>query len=94
MSSNNSNANWIFKNGVQVIDCTSFPYAFRTMHNVVRKSIAEKKPVNTSDLIILGPANLRGERRTYSYDKATQLATEQGLLTMDGQINSREFKRR
>jgi hypothetical protein len=94
MSSNNSNANWIFKNGAQAIDCTSFPFAFRTMFNVVRKGVADKKPVNTKDLTILGPKNLRGERTTYSYDKATQLATEQGLLTMDGQINSREFKRR
>lgn len=85
---------WIFKNNGQSVDCSSFPYAFRTMHNVVRKGIAEKKPVNTKDLVILGPKNSRGERRSYSYSAATQLATEQGLLTPDGQINSREFKRK
>lgn len=85
---------WILKNNGQSIDCASFPYAFRTMHNVVRKGIADKKPVNTQDLYILGPKNSRGERRTYSYTSATQLATEQGLLTPEGQINSREFKRK
>lgn len=89
-----SNANWILRNGVQNIDCTSFPYAFRTMFNIVRKGTADKKPVDTNKLSILGPKNIRGERRTYSYAGATELATEQGLLTIDGQINSREFKRK
>jgi hypothetical protein len=87
-------ANWILQNGVQKVDCTSFPYAYRAMFNLVRKGIADKKPVDTSKLSILGPANLRGDRRTYTYASATELATEQGLLTVDGQINSREFKRK
>lgn len=89
-----SNANWIFKNGRQSTDCTSFPYAFRTMHNVVRKANENKQPINTQDLTILGPKNGKGERESYSYFKATQLAQAQGLLSPDGQINSREFKRR
>jgi len=88
-----SKANWIFRNGVQSVDCTSFPYAFRTMFNVVRKGQESKQPVNTKDLTILGP-EIKGEREVYSYFKATQLAQDQGLLTPDGQINSREFKRR
>lgn len=94
MMASMSNAYWIFKNGAQTVDCTSFPFAFRTMFNVVRKGVAEKKPVNTRDLTILGPKNSRGDRTSYSYEKASLLATEQGLLTTDGQINSREFKRR
>ena len=89
-----SNANWILKNGAQKVDCTSFPYAFRAMVGIVRKGITDKKPVNTRDLAILGPKNGRGDRTTYSYDAATTLATEQGLLQSDGNINSREFKRR
>ena len=89
-----SNANWILRNGVQNIDCTSFPYAFRSMFNIVRKGVADKKPVDVSKLSILGPKNGRGERRTYSYAAARELATEQGLLTVDDQINSREFKRK
>lgn len=85
---------WIFRNGTQDIPCSSFPYAFRTMYNVVRNGIANKKPVSFSTLSILGPLNARGDRITYSYVKATNLAKEQGLLTADDQINSREFKRR
>jgi len=88
-------SNWIFQNGVQKVDCTSFPYAFRTMFNVVRKGVTDKKPVDTNKLAILGPVrNSFGDRTTYSYLAATQLAKEQGLLTIDGQINSREFKKR
>jgi len=89
-----SNANWILRTGSQEIDCTSFPYAYRTLFNLIQRGIKDKKPVNTNDLSILGPKNLRGDRRSYSYNDATELATEQGLLTADGQINSREFKRR
>lgn len=89
-----ANINWIFRNGVHDIDCTSFPNAFRTMYTIVKKSIVDKKPINTKNLSILGPKNSRGERKPYSYDAASKLATEQGLLTIDGQINSREFKKR
>jgi hypothetical protein len=89
-----SNANWIFKNGAQAVDCTSFPYAFRTMWNVVKKGIADKKPVDTGSLSILGPKNSKGERESYTYFRAKMLAEAQGLLTAEEQINSREFKRR
>lgn len=89
-----NSAKWIFKNGVQAIDCTSFPYAFRTMWNTVRKATADKRPVDTKDLRIFGPLNSKGERKIYSFFEAKQLALEQGLLTADEQINSREFKRR
>ncbi len=89
-----SNANWILKNGLQSIDCSTFPFAFRTMTNIVKKGITDKKPVNPSDLRILGPKNARGDRETYSYHKAHELALAQGLLSPDGQLNSREFKRR
>lgn len=89
-----SNASWIFKNGAASVDCTSFPYAFRAMWNTIKKGIADKKPVNTDTLSILGPKNSKGEREKYSYFRARQLAESQGLLTADEQINSREFKRR
>jgi len=89
-----SNANWIFKNGAQVIDCTSFPYAFRSMWDTVIKGIANKKPVDTATLFIFGPKNSKGEREKYSYFRARNLAEAQGLLTAEEKINSREFKRR
>jgi hypothetical protein len=34
-----------------------------------------------------------GQSKTYGYDEAKRMAENQGLLTPDGQINSREFKR-
>ncbi len=45
-------------------------------------------------LAIIGPPNPKGERTTYSYASAKQMAEGMGLLTPEGTINSREFKRR
>lgn len=89
-------ANWILKTNGQSIDCTSFPFAFRTAFNIVRKAIEAKKPTSSivNDLTIFGPLNSKGERKKYSYSAATELAKEQGLLTADDTINSREFKKR
>ena len=88
--------NWILNNGSQVIDCASFPYAFRTAHNLVRKTIDAKQDPTplVNRLSIVGPPNGRGERKTYNYASATQMAEGMGLLGPDGNINSREFKRR
>lgn len=89
-------ANWILKNGVQNIECSSFPYAYRAMHNMVRKAMETKQnvPELMKQLSVVGPANYKGERRTYSYTAATQMARSQGLLSADGQLNSKEFKRK
>lgn len=90
------NSNWILKNGTQSIDCSSFPYAFRTAYNLIRKAIEAKQNVSSviNGISIVGPPNAKGERTTYSYDKAKQMAEGMGLLSSDGQINGREFKRR
>lgn len=89
-------ANWIFKNGLQSTDCMSFPYAFRTMHSTLTK--ARESGKFNLDLIkemsILGPKNLKGERTKYSYTKAAEMAQAQGLLTSEGNINNREFKKK
>jgi len=88
------NSKWILNINGQVIDCTSFPYAFRSAFNTLRKQIEAGK--STAELIksisIIGPANAKGERTKYSYVSATEMATSMGLLTPDGQINSKEFK--
>jgi hypothetical protein len=91
-----NNANWTLKNGLATIDCASFPYAFRTAFNIVRKTVEAKKDpgVVIKGILILGPPNARGERNKYTYAQATELAQGQGLLQPDGSINSREFKRR
>ena len=90
------NSNWILKNGLQATECTSFPYAFRSMYNIVKKGVETGKTFDnlTKSLFIVGPPNLKGDRRTYNYAAATQMAIDQGLLSSDGQLNSKEFKRR
>jgi len=90
------NAMWILKNGSTSVDCTSFPYAFRTAYNLIRKAIEAKQDASAviKGISIVGPPGPRNERTTYSYAAAKQMAEGMGLLTPDGQINSREFKRR
>jgi GMP synthase PP-ATPase subunit len=91
----NSASNWILKTGTQTIDCVSFPYAFRTAYNIIRKSIETGNETQiTKTLTILGPPNVKGERRSYSYASAMRLAIEQDLLTSEGTINSKEFKKK
>ena len=89
-------SNWILKNGLQSIDCSSFPYAFRTAYNIVRKAIeAKQDPTAVSKgIVILGPVDRHGDRTKYTYLAAMELAKDQGLLQADGNINSREFKRK
>jgi hypothetical protein len=88
--------NWTLKNGNNTIDCSSFPFAFRTAYNLVRKATEEKQLPHmvAKQITILGPVNRHGDRTTYSYHEAKELATAQGLLAADGNLNSREFKRR
>lgn len=90
------NANWILKNGAQRTECASFPFAFRTAFNLIRKAIEAKQDASAimRNLSIVGPPGPRGERTTYSYASAKEMAEGMGLLSPEGQINSREFKRR
>jgi len=91
------NAKWLLKNGATVTECTSFPYAYRTAFNLVRKAIEAKQDASAliKNLSIVSPHRDRmGETKTYSYAEATQMAEGMGLVTPDGSINSREFKRR
>jgi len=92
----NSTASWILRNGTEDIDCVSFPFAYRTAFNLVRKTIEARTDAASviKSLTIFGPRNPRGERKSYSYAAATSLAREQGLLTPEGTINNREFKKK
>lgn len=76
---------------------TSFPYAFRTMFNIVKKAVEGKERSYadvTKSLFIISPQLDRlGKPRVYGYSEATSMATSSGLLTPDGTINSREFRR-
>ncbi len=85
------NLTWIFDDGLQQHPCATFPYAFRHMFNAIKKGV--ERGNKYSDMIqtyhIVSPIG-----KVYNYDRASSLATEQGLLTADGTINSREFKRK
>lgn len=91
------NTKWLFKDGVTVIECTSFPYAFRTMFNTIRKGV-EKGGRKYEDMVKqMFIVNLHkdrmGDTKTYSYAEAIQMAKTMDLLTPAGEINSREFRR-
>lgn len=87
---------WKYRDGLAVTECTSFPYAFRTMFNAVRRGT--EKGRNYEDMMksmrIISPAkDVHGDFRTYNFDEASIMAKNNGLLNSDGTINSREFKR-
>jgi len=90
------NAKWLFKDGATAVECTSFPYAFRTMFNVVKKGVEKGRKFEdmVKGMSIVSPHRDRmGDTKKYTYAEATQMAQNTGLLTSDRQINSREFKR-
>jgi len=86
---------WILKNGASTQEYDSFPYAYRVMYAIAKKASETGKFGEVSKgLIIISPQkDLHGDPKKYSYAAATIMATDSGLLTPDGTINSREFKR-
>lgn len=79
-----------------VSEFTSFPYAFRTMFNVIKKGVetGRKEADMRQELTIISPQkDTHGDPRVYSVSDAWSMATNSGLLTPDGTINSREFRR-
>jgi hypothetical protein len=90
------NVKWIFKDGETAVECTSFPYAFRAMHNAFMKGIESGKRKYgdmVNQMAIVSPHRNRGDLQIYSYSKATEMARAQGLLLSDGQLNKKEFRR-
>jgi hypothetical protein len=91
------NDNWIFKDGVAQVGCTSFPYAYRLMHQTIKKGVETGRKYNdmVKQMVIISPTkDQHGDPRRYNYTSATELAKSSGLLTPAGEINSREFKRK
>jgi hypothetical protein len=87
---------WIVRSGFTATECASFPYAFRTAFNIVRKALEKNQNVNSAinGIQIVGPPNGKGETMKYTYSSAVNLAKSMGLLLPDGTINQKEFKRR
>lgn len=92
-----NNITWIFKDGVSEFKYASFPIAFRAMFNLVKKGVESGRKYNdmVKQMIIISPQkDAHGDPRRYSYATATQLAKDMDVLTIDGEINSRAFKKK
>ncbi len=88
---------WIFKDGNNQAEYTSFPYAYRSMFNALKKGVESGRKYDdmVKQMVIIAPTkDQHGDLRQYNYADATELAKANGLLTPTGEINSREFKRR
>ena len=92
-------AKWILKDGAKRIECTSFPYAFRSLWGIRHKGLnpkegEPKRELNEmmKSLSIIGPVGTPMEK-TLSFTAAVQKARECSLLDNEGNINGREFKR-
>lgn len=78
------------------VECNSFPYAFRAMYNTVQVGVEKGKTVGQmcKNMRIISPLkDLHGDHKTYSYPEAVRMATQSGLLSADGQLNGKEFRR-
>lgn len=67
------------------------------MFNTLKKGVESGRKYDDmirSMRIIAPTKDIHGNQRVYSYANATDMARASGLLTPDGQINSREFKRK
>jgi len=87
---------WILRNRMSTQEFDSFPYAFRNMFAIVKKSAETGKLEETikSIRIISPQKDSYGDPRKYNYTAACEMAKASGLLSSDDQINSKEFKRK
>lgn len=87
---------WKFKDGVGAVECTSFPFAFRTMYNTIQKGLKTGRAIADMErkMSIVSPhRGQRGEIQKYSYAEAMEMARTIGLLNSEGELNRREFRR-
>ncbi len=85
--------NWTLKtkNNKQQ-DFTTFPAAFRTINNLITEAKEKGTVFDTSSIIVLGPKDRLGDRISYSYTKAKEMADAQGLLNDNGRIDKRAWR--
>jgi hypothetical protein len=85
----NTTKQWIFDDGLMKYHHPTFPFAYRAMHNSMKRGVEQGilKSQVVKRFFITSPIG-----KKYSFDSATDLALSTGLLTAEGIINSREFK--
>jgi hypothetical protein len=92
-----NNITWIFKDGASEVKCTSFPYAYRTMFNALKKGVESGRKYNdmVKQMTIISPQkDVHGDLRRYNYTTATEMAKASGLLISTGEIDFNEFKKK
>ena len=93
---NNINT-WTFKDGLSQTICESFPYAYRLMYNTLKKGVENGRKYDdmVKQMVIISPQkDQHGDPRRYNYSSATELAKASGLVAPNGEISSREFKKK
>jgi hypothetical protein len=92
-----SNTQWIFKDGFSQTSWNSFPYAYRAMFQALKTGVEKGRKYDdmVKQMVIISPQkDQHGDPRRYNYASATELAKASDLLTAQGEINSRVFKKR
>jgi len=86
---------WIFNDGGRKLPYDSFPLAYRAMFQTIKQGV--EKGRKYADMIqcmsVTGPVAKGIKSNTYSYAAATEKAKDAGVVTTEGQLNSREFRR-
>lgn len=85
---------WILKNGLEINEYETFPYAFRRMFLTIKAAISGSGNSQQVQNMYRNYTIIAPTGKTYTYFDAVQLATSTGLLTTTGTINSKEFKRK
>jgi hypothetical protein len=88
---------WIFRDGFKTVECTSFPYAYRTMKAAFEQGLKEartKLDMFKKFAIVSPISDIHGDKKVYTWFEATEMAKAQGLVNAEGQINGKEFKRK
>lgn len=73
-------------------DFTTFPAAYRAVMNLINESQEKGVFFDSSAVTILGPKDSRGDRVTYNYTKAKEMADAQGLYNDNGRIDKRAWR--
>lgn len=86
---------WIFTDGSTVLPYDSFPFAYRAMYNTLKVGVEKgrKYADMVKSMTITGPVAPGIKAQTMGYATATQKAKDAGIMTAEGQLNSREFRR-
>lgn len=88
------NTEWTMKDGLRRNVFSTFPYAFRHIYNMIEAANKDPESKRKSKDIIDSIYLLSPTGKLYTYTDALKLAQTQNLVNNEGQLNSKEFKRK